>query len=452
MDSTSTNNHPANDREARHEPESVVTRIDAAALSVRSPQVQEIIGRPPHWLVRWGITAFLGVLLLVLASAWVIRSPEGIPAPFTLVAIQGPVTLEARTGGKLVRLLAGSDSRVGQGQVLAWLESRADHRVVLELSEQVDSMMVWAATGQLQRIQNMDVTGFGRLGELQPAFHTVQQALRELIEHLPGGFYERQREMLGRELAFNRQLHDHLAGEQEIRRGDYELALQEFDIQQRLAEQEFIAPIELARAERELASRRLPLQQSASALIGNRQSQITIERQLMELDRMRSEQGAGLLQALGVLRNGIDEWTMLHIVTAPFTGKLIHAGILQENMTLQSGQLLFYLQPDTHDYFGEVRLGQASIGKIHPGQAVLVRLSGYPDAEFGTVRGRLDYISEIPVQDSVFVGKVVFPDGLSTNYGHELTPRSGLTGQAEIYTEERSLLERIYENIAGELR
>ena len=38
-------------------------------LSVRSEEVQEIIGRPPHWLVRGGIGALFGVLALIFIAA-----------------------------------------------------------------------------------------------------------------------------------------------------------------------------------------------------------------------------------------------------------------------------------------------------------------------------------------------------------------------------------------------
>lgn len=37
-------------------------------LSVRSAEVQEIIGRPPHWLVRRGILGLLGILIIIFNS------------------------------------------------------------------------------------------------------------------------------------------------------------------------------------------------------------------------------------------------------------------------------------------------------------------------------------------------------------------------------------------------
>jgi len=64
----------------------------------------------------------------------------------------------------------------------------------------------------------------------------------------------------------------------------------------------------------------------------------------------------------------------------------------------------------------------------------------------------VEYFSEFPVRDSLFFAKVTFPDGLLTSYGHEIPPRNGMTGNAEIITQDVRLLERVYNNITKELR
>lgn len=65
-------------------PEPASREPDRSALEVRSAEVQEIIGRPPHWLVRGGIGAFLGVLLLVFAAASTIEYPEVVEGELIL--------------------------------------------------------------------------------------------------------------------------------------------------------------------------------------------------------------------------------------------------------------------------------------------------------------------------------------------------------------------------------
>ncbi|MEX2351106.1 MAG: biotin/lipoyl-binding protein, partial [Balneolaceae bacterium] len=127
------------------------TNANLSELDVRSEEVQEIIGRPPHWLVRWGITVFFGVLGLVFLSAAVIKYPEVIQTPLRLTAVNAPQSLESRLNGKLVRITVENNSDVKEGDVLAWLESTARHQEVLSLSETVDIMRSWLLEGSQQR-------------------------------------------------------------------------------------------------------------------------------------------------------------------------------------------------------------------------------------------------------------------------------------------------------------
>jgi multidrug resistance efflux pump len=428
------------------------TTNDLSALDVRIEEVQEIIGRPPHWLVRWGITAFFGVLGLVLLSAAVIKYPEVIHAPLRLTAVDAPQSLESWINGKLVRIIVENNTHVEEGDVLAWLESTALHGEVLRLSETMEEMRSWLLEKTPQRLTELDIEQFANLGEIQHAFQGFEQAYREFVSFLPGGFYPRQREILMKELEYTRDLLGQLNTQKEIQLEEYNLARREVEIQQRLAEDGHIAPIELARAEAEFSARQLPLQQTESAIINNFVSQIAKEREIMELDKRMDEQSSMFMQALNSLRSVIDDWKTNHLITAPYDGKVVYAGILQENQSLTAGQPLFYIQPDNTSFFGEMMISQNSFGKIEEGQPVQVRFSGYPYHEYGSVFGRVDYFSDFPVRDSLFFAKVSFPDGLVTSYGREITPRNGMTGQAEIITQDMRLLERVVNNITKELR
>lgn len=421
-------------------------------LEVRSDEVQEIIGRPPHWLVRWGITAFFGVLGLVLLSASIIKYPEVVNAPLKLTAINAPQSLESRINGKIVHLAAENNAVVEQGTILAWLESTARHEEVLLLSEKTDQIQNELLNGDGNNIVEIDLALFVNLGELQNTFQGFEQAWREYRSYQPGAFYSRQREILSQELEYIRMLLDMLHEQKKIQKGDYNLAEREYEMQKQLAENDLIAPLELSRAEREFASRQLPLQQTESAIISNHVSRAAKEKEIMELDRRIEEQRSVFLQSLNIMKSAIEEWKRNYLITAPFAGRVVYAGIVQENQTIAAGQDLFYLQPDNTAWFGELSVSQQSFGRVIEGQRVMVRFSGYPYHEFGSVYGEVEYFSDFPVRDSLFFAKVHFPEGLLTSYGHEIPPRNGMTGQAEIITQELRLLERVYNNITKELR
>lgn len=426
-------------------------KLNLSSLEVRSEEVQEIIGQPPHWLIRWGITIFFGILVTLLAVSWLIKYPEIIKVPLKLTAINSPKRLNSRINGKLIKLLVGNNQTVRKGKALAFLESTAKHEEVLQLAAYTDSLSSWMEQKQMGLFKNALSVNYSHLGELQSSFQIFEKSRRQFVAYLDDGYYLRQRQALLQELDYTRSLLEQLSREKELKETDYQLAKEEYEVQKKLAEEGVIAPLELKAEESKLLSRRVPLQQIESSIINNHAAQTAKQKELMELDQQIAEQEAIFLQALNTLKSSVSEWLTRYVIVAPFEGKVIYSGILQENQQVKPDQELFYLIPDNTNYFGEASISQQSFGKIQTGQRVLVKFDGYPYQEFGSATGTVSYLSDIPVRDSVFLAKIDFENGLQTSYGKKLTPVSGMSGTAEIITQDMRLIERFYNNIRKEL-
>lgn len=437
--SSSSNGAPTKDREI-------------FGLEIRSEEVQEIIGRPPHWLVRWGIASFFIVLTLIFLSASTIQYPETIQVPLKLTAINAPKTVEAKVNGKIIKLLYPDNVQVEEGEVLAWLESTADHASVMELSNTLDSLDSWLQVQALEKIETLGAFSFKNLGSLQSGFQSFEQVYREFLDYLPGAYHYERKAILEEELAFTQQLLEHLEAQKQIQQATLRFAEREYEVQKQLAEKELIASLELERAESSLANQRLPLQQTESSIVNNRMSQSAKRKEIMELNRQIEQQTALFSQAVYTMKSMVDEWKHNYILTAPISGTLLYAGIFQEKQNVVAGQELFIINSTGTDFFGELAISQQSFGKIEEGQQVLVRFRGYPYSEFGSVPATVEYLSDIPVRDSLFFAKVQFTEGLTTNYGHQLTPKNGMTGSAEIITQDMRLIERVYNNLTKELK
>ena len=46
-----------------------IEKVEAEVINLRSEEVQEIMGRIPTWIERWGITAIGLLLMIILAGA-----------------------------------------------------------------------------------------------------------------------------------------------------------------------------------------------------------------------------------------------------------------------------------------------------------------------------------------------------------------------------------------------
>ena len=75
-------------------------------LHLRSPEMQEIIGRMPTRIIRWGIAVIFSVILALLAISWFIRYPDLLPAKVVITTAPPPLALVSRTSGNLMLLIS----------------------------------------------------------------------------------------------------------------------------------------------------------------------------------------------------------------------------------------------------------------------------------------------------------------------------------------------------------
>ena len=45
-------------------------------IELRSEEVQEILAKVPHWMLRWGNVLFLSLILMLLFLSWLIKYPD----------------------------------------------------------------------------------------------------------------------------------------------------------------------------------------------------------------------------------------------------------------------------------------------------------------------------------------------------------------------------------------
>ncbi len=275
---------------------------------LRAEEVQEILARPPRWLLRWGISIVLLALIGVFVGAWVIHYPDVVRASFKLTSANAPRALLTRTDGRLVRLLVHDGQTVKSGDLLAYLESTAQHAQVLRLSHELARAWNVARQGNLEGLNRLTLANYHQLGELQNAYQTFEQARIQLRAYLANGFYSKKKAMLRQEVTDLRALADNLRQQQQIQARDVTLAQEDFDIQQNLAGQKLIAPLDLKREESKNIARKLPYQQTASFLINNQTAQRAKEKEMLELDQQVAEERDKFLQALNTLQSAADAW------------------------------------------------------------------------------------------------------------------------------------------------
>jgi HlyD family secretion protein len=423
------------------------THHQTSFYEVNSEEVQEIISRPPNWLVSWGITLLFGVMVLLGLGSWLIRYPDIITAPFALTSTDAPRAVVVRSEGKLTKLLVKDGQQVLKGQAIAYSESTADHEQILALAKEMEQLSQTVSDNRWTSIQYFPVIPYMQLGELQNDFQTFNQKLIELKSFLAGGFYLKKQKLLLDDQRDLVALEKIISEQLVLQHKDYELARDEFHRQEKLHDSKGILPPEDKREKAKLLSLEMPVKNLESLLVQNRSAQSAKQIELLELENAIQEHKVGFLQSLQTLRSRIDNWRQRYILTAPVAGKVSFSAPWQEQQHLTAGQELITVEPASGSFRGLIKIPQANIGKLRKGQTVLIKLDGFPYREYGMVEGNLTQLSNTPGKDSTYWGYVDFPDKLKTRYGNSISYRNGLKGQAEILTANRRLAERLISTI-----
>lgn len=417
----------------------------------RSELVQEMVSKRPGLIVRYGIVFFLCVLILVVIICWFIQYPDIVMAKAKLTSINAPKEVTTKTSGKLIRLFAKENDKATQGDILGYMESIASHQEVMALSANIDSSVFLLERDNLQNALFFLQKDYSNLGELQSNYQSFSITYQSFKDYLNNGFYLRKKLMLAKDLSYLQKMHNNLLQQQGLNTQDLALQQKTFDANKSLKEDKVISELEYRNETSKLIDKKLTLPLISSAIISNEAQQNEKMKEITELKNIISQQKGNFAQALNTFKSQIDDWKKKYLLTAPISGKVAFATFLQESQQLQINQTICFINPENTQYYAEVYIPQTNLGKVETGQEVLLKFPSYPFQEYGSVSGRIDFISNINT-DSGYSAKVTLPNGLNTSYNRHVQFRDGLTAQGEIITQNTRLLQRFYQNITKQFK
>jgi HlyD family secretion protein len=414
--------------------------------SAQSEAIQEFISRKPGFLIQYGIVLFLVILILITVACWFIQYPDVIAAPAKLTSINPPKPVVTHTGGKLVKLFVKEGTPVKANDLIGYMENTADIHEVLRLSGNLDSVAFALSENKLNLLQKYFLNSFNSLGDLQQSYQTFMQAFIEFKNYTAGGFFLNKQAILYADMEHLKNMHQNLLQQKDLQEQDLQLSQKTFEANDLLKKEKVISDLEYRNEKSKLLNKTIIIPQINASIISNENQQNDKQKEILELENTMAQQKIIFQQALNTMKSETDEWNKKYLLVAPVSGTVSFTGFLQENQELQANQVICYINTGNSSYYAEIFISQSNFGKIKKGQKVLLKFPAYPDAEYGSVVGQLDFISNVP-SDSGYVAKVNLPDGLNTNYGKRIQYRDGLIASAEIITQNLRLLQRFYYDI-----
>jgi multidrug efflux pump subunit AcrA (membrane-fusion protein) len=412
------------------------------AIELRSEEVQEILTRVPHWMIRWGSVVVLLILVSLFFVSWLVKYPDVISTPIVITTTIPPEKLVAKVTGKIEVILVNDRATILKNTPLAVIENSANYNDVFLLKSIVDTINIDKNKFPFEKLKS------SQLGEIESLFALFQK--ESIADDLNTKLqpYKVEGTAQNYETIQLQERLNLLESQKDINQS--ELALQKIDLDryETLYKKGIIATQEIEKQRliylqsqknyKGILSSISSLKSSLNELKKNsKTTQINENKENVNLER-------NVIQSFYQLKKAIKDWELNYVLRSSIDGKVSYLQLWAANQTVNAGDNVFAVIPTNESgYIGKVKAQAQNSGKIKIGQTVNIRLANYPDREFGIVTGTIKAISLTPDKDGNLLIDVSLPNGLKTSYNKQIFFQQEMTGSADIVTEDLRLLERL---------
>lgn len=414
-------------------------------IELRSEEFNEVLSTVPAWIIRWGITMTACVVLMLLVGSAVFKYPDIISSTVTLTGTTPVSAVVARSSGKLQELYVENNQKVKANALLAVIENPAKTEDIIRLKE-----LLQQAESNLDTIALVP-SGQLQLGSLQSLYSSFYLSMSEYRQFRELAYHLKKVDLVKVRIVKNEVYYTNMLKQKELSVAQAKIAHQQYARDSLLGVKGLVSK----EAVEESYSRYLQSSLSAENMdrsLENLQIQLAqmkeslYDTEYQYLDQ-RNKLETQLRSLINQLRAEIDAWEINYALITPVDGEITLTQYWTNNQNVTAGNIVFNIVPTNQgEIIGKALLPTERSGKVRKGQKVNIRFSNYPDKEFGIVKGTVKNISLISVVDGQnvksYMVDIQLPNGLRTSYDKELPFLPEMEGQADIITEDISLLER----------
>ena len=447
-------------------------------IELRSESVQEILGRPPRWIIRWGITIIFIIVAGLFVGSYFFKYPDVIQATITVTTENLPAGVMAKTTGRIDTIFVQEKQTVQHGDLLAVLENTARWEDVLFLRDTLgvtrDNRDTLLVTCNASRITSNEphvtrhLSRITNLGELQPTYNAFLKAYEDYQYFITTNYHYKKIAVIKKQIATQNLILSKSKKQLNLSNQQLATAYQVFSIDSNLFEKKVLSNAEYQNSRNIYLQQQQAYENARVGIDNQNMSILQLEQTIFDLEQQRNEQLNSLQIALtgatDQLQSQIKTWEQTYLLVAPIDGVVTLTKYWQKNQNINAGEVLVTVVPNggvstslnAPKIVGKILLPPQGAGKVKEGQMVNVKFDNFPHMEFGMVRVQIKNISLVPVtvenNQKAYLLEVDFPEKLKTNYGKELTFSQEMTGSAEIITEDLRLLDKFLNPIKAVIK
>lgn len=365
---------------------------------------------PPPWIVRFTVWLLLGFVLIAFVAAIVVKLPETVHCAFVLVPATGSDPIQAQHAGVISKIAVGEGAIVKQGADLFVLRS--------------------------DEIRGLDT----QLRTLTQDLHVNEDGLTRT-----DSAYKAQASMKDSEI-------QQAQSEVQFRENHAKTSRDLADRMEKLSKQGGFSQVDLIRMRLDLAASEKDLSVAQRTL-----QQVQLDRQRMDTEhaRLRGEQQAEIekvkYRIAALKADLVNSQDNLLTVRSPYDAVVISLDQRTVGSVVTQGQVLCQLSPADAQPRARMVVNEAGLAKLAVAQKVRYFFEAYPYQRYGTVSGKLGWISPSTVSSTdgahfIALGSLDRNE-IGGRGGKHLPLRVGMRGDAHVIVGERTPIEYVLEPI-----
>ncbi|MDO6491218.1 MULTISPECIES: HlyD family secretion protein [unclassified Cellulophaga] len=414
-------------------------------LNIYSEEVKDVLTTPPRRLFRWGNTILFTFIIIILFLAWLIKYPDIITAEAILTTEIPPQKEFANVSGKIDSLFVNNYQEVTENMPLALIENTANYKDILYLKSILDTLKI----NQYSFYLPLNELPMLFLGDIEREFSLFEN------NYIQYALNKESRSFLNNDLTSSYTLSqlryrlETLKNQKDLNEEELLFRLKDLDRTETLFNKGVISAqefenkkLEYLQSKRNYKNINVSISQIKENIssTNNLKKQTSIENTRNEINLLKK-----VIQSLDQLKTALKDWELKYLFKSNIEGEVSFMKIWSQNQTINRGDFVFTIIPKDHSsYICKVRASALNSGKVKVGQDVNIRLSSYPDNEYGILKGNVKNISLIPNTEGLYLLDVSLPNKLVTTHNIEIEFKQEMQGTAEIITEDLRLLERVF--------
>jgi len=415
-------------------------------LLTEQDQVQTILGKPPGWILRWGISFIFMTVLMLIWMSYLVKFPDIIPARVILTTEIPPVHLFVQSGGKIENLLVEDKQAVVENDLLAIIQNSANHDDIVILANFLEEIK----NKKTVDLSEVDYPENLELGALQSTYSNFTQNLNDF------NFFENKNQLVKKINALKSQIrylgrkNASLKKQEITMQSAIDLVKSNLNRMQILFDENAVSIKDVEDAKTEVLRNERELERMQTDYLDNKMKVKNLELTIIDLKENRSdgknEKSISLKEQIDILLSEIENWKQKYLVISPMDGQVSFPRVMNENQFLKNGDEIMTIVPQggVGEMIGKALLPAANNGKVDEGFEINIRLDGYPYQEFGVIKATVKSKSILP-QDGNYLVELKMPDSLITTYGKPIPFQQEMGGTGNIITKDRRILERVFD-------